>query len=168
MDLWHYQKSMVEHFCKNSTGTSLHEKCPNLRLFLVRIFLYSVQSVENAEQKKLRIWTIFTQCFFRKMQKNSCSKILYRITTRKFQKKSLNNFCWSSSSLRKHCVKIVRIQSYSGPHFPAFKLNTERYRVSLRIQSKCGKMRTRITSNTNTFYAVRGRCVKLPSKIVHR
>ena len=26
-----------------------------------------------------------------------------------------------------NCVKSVRIQSYSGPHFPAFRLNTERY-----------------------------------------
>ena len=42
-----------------------------------------------------------------------------------------------------HCVKSVRIRSYSGshfsPHFPAFGLNTGRYGVSLRIQSKCGK-----------------------------
>ena len=44
---------------------------------------------------------------------------------------------WSGS----HCVKSVRIQSYSGPHFPAFELNTERYSVSLHIQPKCGKMR---------------------------
>ena len=29
-----------------------------------------------------------------------------------------------------HCVKSVRVRSYSGPHFPAFVLNTERYRVS--------------------------------------
>ena len=28
------------------------------------------------------------------------------------------------------CVKIVRIRSYCGPHFPAFGLNTERYSVS--------------------------------------
>ena len=53
-----------------------------------------------------------------------------------------------------HCVKSVRIRSYSGPHFPAFELNTERYRVSLHFQSQCGKMRTRITPNTVTFYAV--------------
>ena len=38
-----------------------------------------------------------------------------------------------------HCVKSVRIRSYSGPHFPVFRLNTKRYGVSLRIQSKCGK-----------------------------
>ena len=53
-----------------------------------------------------------------------------------------------------HCVKSVRIRSYSGLHFPAFGLNTERDGVSLRIHSKCGKMRTRITPNTDTFYAV--------------
>ena len=29
-----------------------------------------------------------------------------------------------------HCVKSVRIMSYSGPHFPAFGLNTERYFVT--------------------------------------
>ena len=29
-----------------------------------------------------------------------------------------------------HCVKSVRIRSYSGPHFPELGLNTERFRVS--------------------------------------
>ena len=53
-----------------------------------------------------------------------------------------------------HCVKSVRIRSYSGPYFPAFELNTERYSVSLRIQSECCKIRTRITPNTDTFHAL--------------
>ena len=48
-----------------------------------------------------------------------------------------------------HCMKSVRIRSYSGPHFPAFGL------VCLRIQVKCGKMQTRITPNTDTFHAVK-------------
>ena len=39
--------------------------------------------------------------------------------------------------LKKHYVKSVRIRSYSGPHFPAFRLNTERCSVSLRILSEC-------------------------------
>ena len=51
-------------------------------------------------------------------------------------------------------MKSVRIWSYSGPYFPAFGLNTERYQVSLRIHSNCRKIRTRITPNTDTFYAV--------------
>ena len=53
-----------------------------------------------------------------------------------------------------HWVKSVRIRSYSDPHFPAFALNTDRYGVSLRIQSECGKMWTRITPNKNIFYTV--------------
>ena len=42
-----------------------------------------------------------------------------------------------------HYVKSVRIRSYSGPHFPAFGLNTERW-----------KIRTRKTLNTDTFHVV--------------
>ena len=30
----------------------------------------------------------------------------------------------------KHCVKSIRIRSYSGPYFPEFGLNTERYSIS--------------------------------------
>ena len=53
-----------------------------------------------------------------------------------------------------HCVKSVRIRSYSGPYFPAFGVNTERYRVSQRIQSECKKMQTRITPDSATFHAL--------------
>ena len=42
-----------------------------------------------------------------------------------------------------HCVKNVHIWSFSGPYVPVFRLNTERYFVSVRIQSECGKIRTR-------------------------
>ena len=54
---------------------SLDEKCSNTKFFLVRIFLYSewirrftlftpywVWIQENTDQKKLRIWILFTQC----------------------------------------------------------------------------------------------------------
>ena len=53
-----------------------------------------------------------------------------------------------------HYVKIVGIRSFSGPYFPAFGLNTERYSVSLRIRSECRKIRTRKSPNTGTFDAV--------------
>ena len=59
----------------------------------------------------------------------------------------------------KHCVKRVRIRRYSGPHFSCIR--TE-YGVTLRIspysvrmRENVGKMRTRITQNTDTFYAVK-------------
>ena len=51
-------------------------------------------------------------------------------------------------------MKSIRTQSYSSPYFPAIGLDAERYSVSLRIQSKYGKIRTRITPNTDAFYAV--------------
>ena len=39
----------------------LREKCPNTDFFLVRIFVYAVRVQENTDQKKIRIWTLFTQ-----------------------------------------------------------------------------------------------------------
>ena len=51
-------------------------------------------------------------------------------------------------------AQSVRIQSYSAPYFFAFGLNTERYEVSVRVQSKCGKMWTRITPDKDTFHVV--------------
>ena len=53
-----------------------------------------------------------------------------------------------------HCVKSVRIRSFSGLYFPTFRLNGDRYSVSLRIQSECEKIRTRKTPNTDTFHVV--------------
>ena len=61
--------------------------------------------------------------------------------------------------LRKKCrVKSVRIRSYSGPHFSL--IWTEYGEIlpispySVQMRENPGKMRTRITPNTNTFYAV--------------
>ena len=65
---------------------------------------------------------------------------------------------------RAHCAKCVGIRSYSGPYCPAFGLNMERYGVSLRNQSKCGKIRTRITPNMDTFHSVTPVNSLLPAK----
>ena len=61
-----------------------------------------------------------------------------------------------SFSINRHCVKSVRIRSFSGPYFPVFGPNKERYSVSLRIQSERRKILTRKTPNTDTFHAMRG------------
>ena len=44
-----------------------------------------------------------------------------------------------------HCVKCVRIWSYSGPHFPAFGLNTDTFHAVLRLAETC-KPRQDVTS----------------------
>ena len=42
--------------------------------------------------------------------------------------------------------KVSKYGVFSGPYFPEFGLSTERHGVYLRIQSECGKIRTRKTS----------------------
>ena len=51
-------------------------------------------------------------------------------------------------------MKRVRVRSFSGPYFPEFGLNTEKYFVFLRVQPEYGKIRTRKNPNTDTFHAV--------------
>ena len=53
-----------------------------------------------------------------------------------------------------HCMKRALIQIYSGTYFPAFGLNMDKYSISLYIRSECGKIRTWITPNTDTFHVV--------------
>ena len=56
-----------------------------------------------------------------------------------------------AGNCKDNCVESVQIRSFSGPYFPAFGLNTERYGASLCIQSKCGKIRTRKNSASEHF-----------------
>ena len=53
-----------------------------------------------------------------------------------------------------HLVKGFRVTNNSCPYFPILGWNTERQSVSLRIQSECWKMQTRITQNPDTFHAL--------------
>ena len=48
----------------NTWEGALREKDPNTEFFLVCIFPYSVEMLENADQKKFRIWTPFSQWSF--------------------------------------------------------------------------------------------------------
>ena len=70
------------------------------------------------------------------------------------RKSNCTQTLFSKNPCENHCVKSVRIGSYSGSYFPTFGLNTERYGVSLRIQSECEKIRTRITPDKDTFHVV--------------
>ena len=46
-----------------------------------------------------------------------------------------------------HCIKSVRIRSYSGPHFSRIGISP----YSARMRENAGKMRTRITPNADSF-----------------
>ena len=47
-----------------------------------------------------------------------------------------------------YCVKSVHIGRYSGPHFPRI------FPYAVRMRENAGKNQTRISPNTDTFYAV--------------
>ena len=55
----------------------------------------------------------------------------------------------------KHGEKSVSFWTFSGPYFPTFELNTERYGVSLQIMSECGKTQTGKFPNMDFFQAVK-------------
>ena len=54
--------------------------------------------------------------------------------------------------------KVSKCRVFSGPFFPAFGLNTDRYGVSLRIQSESEKTDQKKTPYLDTFHAV---CVEI-------
>ena len=72
--------------------------------------------------------------------------------------------------------KTVRIWSYSGPYFPAFGLNTERYSVSLRMrtlftQYLCNAfifIPTELLKRAARNFWEQGRCVKIMVQILNR
>ena len=53
---------------------------------------------------------------------------------------------WQNEQETNTALNVSKYVTFSGPYFPVFGLNTERYGVSVRIQSECGKKRTRKTS----------------------
>ena len=65
-------------------------------------------------------------------------------------------------SRRKKCPYSELFWSAFFPHFPAFGLNAERYApYSIRMWENAGKMRTRITPNTDSFYVVKKKSTSL-------
>ena len=114
---------------------------------------------ENTDQKKLRIWALFIQCRNRNIECEIASidhefieliLCLFVLThTRKqFLMIPVNRRNAVIKRLRKKCP--CRTRSFSGPYFPAFGLNTERYAVNA-VNTQ--KMRNRKTPNMDTFYA---------------
>ena len=65
--------------------------------------------------------------------------------------------CW------RHYAKSVRSRSYTGPHFPAFGLTTERYSVSLRVRLECGENVDKNNSEYGHFWRSQN-CVAQLSK----
>ena len=79
---------------------------------------------------------------------------------------SFYDFSWSSEVYQDlgrlwyyHCVKSVRIWSYSGPHFSSFGLNTESYGVILVLIFLHSDWIRRDTPHLSLFSPNAGKCV---------
>ena len=125
-------QSLLVHF-----GVSL----PESTMFLPSAYLHNWLNVDlNFHQMLYYFWEHDHYAYALIIGKKACS-----VVVKVLNKNQIINEI--------HCVKSVRIRSYSVPYFPAFGRNMERYGVSLRTQSECGKMRTRIIPKTDTFHA---------------
>ena len=72
----------------------------------------------NGDLPTIKNWDFQWEINFSKKIKNvNYSPLIFAITQTTFQK-----------HLGIHCVKSLRIRSYSGSHFPSFGLNTGKYR----------------------------------------
>ena len=81
----------------------------------------------------------------------SCSKYLET-------EKNIHAFCnwcdlvWNVFPESYTAWKVSKHGIFSGPYFLTFGLNTERYEISLRIQSECRNIRTRKNSVFGHFW----------------
>ena len=99
--------------------------------FYLSSFRYQgCRSLDAKSANPPKFYTIFQLC-----QKKETLFVQFSVTSKTFE--SLSSY--TSSSLR----EVSKYGIISGPYFPSFELNTERHLVSLRIQSECGKIRTR-------------------------
>ena len=136
------------YFCK-SVPSKIFGRVLNIFLtFFESKFLVSNSTCGAAQKKKFSIKDFFNK--FDQMRR------LLRIWSHLLKKSLMENFIfcavWFVALLQKwghvtwdlyafimfyHCMKSVRIWSYSGPYFSAFGLNTERHTFTPNA-GKCG------------------------------
>ena len=140
----YYHKTLHLGCCsrpRSGSATSVKEKfqLENYQLQLVNSlvkFLKKTWKIESSEKQKLHYCEKTLERSLKLNISNSWVRVYF------MQNKSAH-------ALRKKCPYSELLWS----PFSVFGLDTERYFVSLRIQSKYGKMWTRITPNTDTSYA---------------
>ena len=111
------------------------------------------------ENLTFKIWNFKILRFWRQEGRNTWDLLIsaqLRMCTHKYPQHLYILTCFKSvnQSLNYHTTtvsKSVQIRSISGPYFSAFGGNTQRYEVSLRIHSECGKIRSRKNSVLGHF-----------------
>ena len=136
---------LTQTFYKNTTLFSLHGKNTVQKNSVFQHVLHGGYSSN----------TDFIRVEFRRLEVDRRSAHMIQ-QQQKYVSRTQLNF-----SGKNHCVKNVCIRSYSGSNFP--RIQTEYGEIlrsislySVQMQKNAGKMRSRITPNTDTFYTVNG------------
>ena len=109
------------------------------------------------------VFVIKITCIFFLWRKSSDWEKTFSDVLRFFQK--LLEISWEvlAQSAPYTSWKVSKYGVIFGPYFPAFGLNTEIYRVNLRVESECREIQTRNNSVFGHFW----RSVNLGQKLNH-
>ena len=123
--------------------TTFGSKMVSVRKSIKNDFNWRVNISQTATVKTSKFWAII------------CLEFVHDLRTEVHKK------CPNFSTLRMSTLDLIhsvwKVSKYgvnSGPYFPVFRLNTEIYRVNLRIQSETGKYGPEMTPYLDTFHAV--------------
>ena len=126
-----------------------------LKLFVITLKTFWVGNSTNIKTITFSIWVFFPHHI---QESQSSTKRGGKDNSR--SSLTFTRFTNTPSKVSVFGVIVVRIFPNldwirrDTKYFPKFGLHTERYGVSLGIQSKYGKIRTRITPNTAHFHAM--------------
>ena len=163
-------KGFWTRFCYTSCPKTLHNICDGCKLScsqeIYRNAFLKISQMSQETLRKIPKFHLISWCG-NFVETHSFCKILsespetlgkLKVPTKFPHQKIRWNFGISHSESPHngdiHCVKSVRTRGFPGPSFSAFGLNMEINGINLRIQSKCGNIRTRKTLNADTFCAV--------------
>ena len=82
--------------------------------------------------------TVFIENLF--ANKTQQCLILYLLHCTIFESFKFSDYLhWFNLMISYHCIRSIRIWSFAGPYFPAFKLNTPYLSIFSPNEGKCGK-----------------------------
>ena len=93
------------------------------------------------EEKDFKIFVTFIELLKSSFFVKAVSTQIINLHLANLKQKLLTRHVFFDEKQQKnaHCAKNVRIRSYSGPYFPAFGLNTERYGYLSVLSPNAGK-----------------------------
>ena len=141
-----YKLSKASHMCFSSQSVILMLSLSYLPFLSFFSFLSSLSYLQTRGHN----WHIHQTKIDHKAEKGWCLSAKGHYNPFKINITNVSPCADICHSWQLRCVNSVDIRSFSGPYFVAFGQNTRIYRV----KSKRGKIWTRKTPNTYTFWAV--------------